>query len=148
MPLDHRSGTPVTIKPTATLAHAAKLMVQSQVGALLIRKDPTSPIEGILTDRDIVKEVAEGRDVAATTAARYVGRPVETVSVSATRGEIAKKMRTHGVRRIPFVDDSGDLAGVVTMDDLIFEMGTELFDLSRAVETGLTHEMPWPDSDE
>lgn len=100
-----------------------------------------------MTDCDIVREIAKGSDPAASTMARFMGRPVTTLPENATREEITKKMRSHGIRRIPLVDGDGELVGIVSFGDLIFEIGEELFDLSHAIETGRVHEEPWPDPD-
>ncbi len=148
MSINYPSMTIRAISRDGTLTEAAKLMVRDQIGSLLIRKDKGSPIEGILTDRDIVKQVAEGRDPSQTTVASFTGRPVTTAPVDASRYEMTRKIRTHGIRRLPLVDDAGEVVSIISFDDLIIDLGRELFNLSRSIETEMIHESPLPDLDE
>lgn len=147
MPLPQHSSTVRTVTPETTLIEAARIMVRDQVGALLIRKDADSLVEGIFTDRDLVKEVAEGTDLETATAARFTGRPIQRLPVDSSRREITEKMRRHGVRRIPLHDEDDEIVGIVALDDLVFELGQELFDLGHAIKTEITREEPWPDPD-
>jgi CBS domain-containing protein len=43
-------------------------------------------------------------------------------------------MRTHAIRRMPVVDKSGTLVGIITVDDLLRMMATELGEVARLIE--------------
>ena len=45
-------------------------------------------------------------------------------------------VRTHGIRRIPIVDASGQVVGIVTSDELLVLVGKELSDLCAGIEEG------------
>jgi CBS domain-containing protein len=45
-------------------------------------------------------------------------------------GEFCKKMRSFGVRRLPVVNERGDLEGILAFDDLVEFVAEELSDLS------------------
>jgi isocitrate lyase len=48
----------------------------------------------------------------------------------------AALVRTHGVRRLPVVDSSGNLLGIVTVDELLILVGRTLSDLCAGIEEG------------
>jgi CBS-domain-containing membrane protein len=100
---------------------AAAVMRGRHVGALVVVDGQRRPI-GILTDRDLALRVlAEGRDPIATRVADVMSRRPVTVSKSA-RIEAAIALmssRAHSFRRLPVVDRTGRLVGVVTLDDVL-----------------------------
>jgi CBS domain-containing protein len=148
MSLSQLTSSIGTVRPDATLREAAHIMIRDSIGSLLIYKTTGGAVEGILTDRDIVREIAEGRDPERTNVAVFLGRPVKTLPEEASRGEITGAMRMHGVRRIPLVDEAGRVTAMVSLDDLLIEAGSELFDLSRAIKTEFEREAPLPDLSE
>lgn len=125
MPLSRLArGAVATVEPHCTVAEAARQMVLFSVGALVIADRDGAPPQGIVTDRDIVKRVAEGCDPAAETVERFI-RPVETVAADAGVREILAKMRRQGVRRLPTVGTDGCLTGIVSLDDVLLRLGEE-----------------------
>ena len=148
MSLSQLTTTVGTVRPDTTLREAAHIMSRDSIGTLLITKERGGALEGILTDRDIVREVGSGRDPEQTRVSVFMRQPVKTLPEGASRREITAAMRTHGVRRIPLVDVAGQVRAVVSFDDLLMEAGAELYDLSRAIKTGFDHEAPEPDASE
>jgi CBS domain-containing protein len=108
--------------PDADIQAAARSMRQHHTGTLVViddEDDERYPV-GIITDRDIVIEViAKGLDPAAT----KVGDVMTTALVVASAAEdpmtALNRMREHGVRRVPVLDDEERLLGIVTLDDLL-----------------------------
>ena len=141
MSLEKFSRKPVrTVGPACTVVEAAREMIEFSVGALVIT-DPTdgSPV-GIITDRDIVVLVAQGSDPRQIPVSGLARSRVQTVSVDQSLHDAARTMREHGVRRLPIVDKTGRLAGIVTLDDLIVLLGQEMADLAETIETGIVRE--------
>jgi len=106
---------------TTTIAEAARLMRQHHTGDLIVIDEMDGAREpvGIVTDRDIVMEViAKGRDVHGTTAAEIMAAPLVMAAEFEDVETATERMRTHGVRRLPIVDDNGAVFGIVTLDDL------------------------------
>ena len=120
----------VIIAPRETsLRDAAKLMREEHTGDIVITEqvgDRRSPI-GILTDRDLVIEIL-AEDV--TPAGLTVGDVMTENPVTAREGdgifETIQLMRAEGVRRVPVVDRSGSLVGIVSLDDFV-ELLAEVF---------------------
>lgn len=122
---------------TATLdvraCDAARVMRDKGVGCLVVTRDD-HPI-GILTDRDLaIRIVAQGRDPAKTLVADIV--TFDPIVLSTTDGieTAVQAMKKHGVRRLPIVDATGRLAGLVTADDLTMLLGRELAAIGSSIE--------------
>jgi len=52
--------------------------------------------------------------------------PIITIKESAGVGDGIRLMRGRGIRRLPVIDDNGELAGIVNLDDLIKLLAEEL----------------------
>jgi len=119
-----------------TVRDAAQLMRDSHVGDLVVveERDGRRVPTGILTDRDIaVGIVAKGLDPDALAVGDVVGPELVSVKEDAGVSETIELMRAKGVRRIPVVDASGALVGIVTADDLFDLLAEELSALVRMV---------------
>lgn len=127
-----------------TVQAAAKLMRHYHVGSLVIVDDLAGkriPV-GIVTDRDIVVEVdATDLDPKVITIGDIMTPELITVPESEGVLETMEVMRFKGVRRMPVVDSDGQLAGIVTIDDLIEVLVEELTDLTRSISKEQTREM-------
>ncbi|AUY48072.1 CBS domain-containing protein [Streptomyces sp. CB01881] len=104
------------IRADQTLAEAAMMMRDMNVGALPICGDDQK-LKGIITDRDIVVRcLAEGRDPANMTAMEMAGH-LHCVRAEDNMDTVLKKMEQHQIRRIPVID--GDrLVGMISEADL------------------------------
>jgi CBS domain-containing protein len=51
-----------------------------------------------------------------------------------------ERMRTHGVRRLPVINDSGALVGIVTVDDLVKRLAADATALVDVISREQTHE--------
>jgi CBS domain-containing protein len=123
----------VTASPHDTVEQAARMMRDHRVGSLVVKEagQPT----GIVTDRDLVVRVlARGIDPTTATLGRFVTYDPITVSLYDGIETAAERMRTHGVRRLPIVDENGDIVGIVTADDLLILLGGELAAISEGIE--------------
>ena len=124
----------ITVQRDATVLHAAVLMRQHHVGDVVVienRKNKTVPI-GIVTDRDIVVElVATELDCNVITVGDIIITKLIVVKDSAGVFETIQLMASTGVRRLPVVDDDGELVGIITLDDLLLLLSKELAALTK-----------------
>lgn len=107
----------------------AALMREHHVGDVVVveEKDGLRMPIGIVTDRDIVIETtALNVDANAFTAGDLMSAPAVTASKDAGFVEVLRLMRNHKIRRMPVVTAAGSLFGIVTADDIIKLLGTEL----------------------
>jgi CBS domain-containing protein len=130
--------TPDVIACTAdkSALHAAKLMRQHHVGDVVVVNDveaDQSPI-GVVTDRDIVVEVL-GRelDPAKVTLREIMKKPAVIASTSEDVMQAVERMKVHGVRRIPVVDETAKLAGILCLDDLLRRLAVDVANLAEVV---------------
>ncbi len=124
---------PVNVRTTATLAIAAQLMRDREIGDVLVVREDGS-LCGLVTDRDlVVKGLAEGLDANSATIEEICGHNPVTLSSDQTVKDAVKLMREHDIRRLPVVD-GGDLVGIVSLGDLAIEKdpGSALADISQA----------------
>jgi CBS domain-containing protein len=124
------TSDPRTVEPDATVADAARVMAQDDIGAVLVTEQ--GRVSGILTDRDIVvRGVAAGRDPGATRVTEVCTSNPVTLTVDQSVEDAIRLVREQDVRRIPVVQD-GRPAGIVSIGDLAIERdpGSALADLS------------------
>ncbi|HXQ43509.1 MAG TPA: CBS domain-containing protein [Acidimicrobiales bacterium] len=129
---------PVTVPPQCTVEEAAQLMGSHGVGSVLVVSG--DELLGILTDRDItVRAVGAGRPLSTAVDAVMSG-PLVTIQGSADVLEAYRLLKDAGVRRLPVLED-GDLAGIITADDLLVALVLEL----GAVVSPVAHEVLDPE---
>jgi CBS domain-containing protein len=95
----------------------------------------------MVTDRDVALYVLVGkRDAGLVEVGEIAKGPPITVSITASLAEATRAMRRHGVRRLPVVDEQGELTGIVALDDLMRTVATEAGDLAEALRRQLSGE--------
>jgi CBS domain-containing protein len=114
---DTMTANPCSIDADKPVSYAAKMMRDEDVGlAPVVEGDR---LVGTLTDRDIaLRVVAEGRDAESTTVREVASRDVVTVNPDQGLDEALSLMAEHQVRRLPVVEESGRLVGVVAQADI------------------------------
>ncbi len=134
MPVGDYCRQPVqTVHPDEPLRAAARRMRDEGVGALVVVHEDRR-VAGVLTDRDLALQVLrEGRDPDATPVRALVAREPVVVHADAPLALVAGMMRRRGVRRLPVVDRSERLVGVIAADDVLRLLARELGGLAEAV---------------
>src|SRR5687767_13544788 len=102
-----------TATPDMTVREAAQLMKTKDIGSLPVCEGRN--VIGVVTDRDIaVRVVAEGRALT-TRASEIMSKDVVTVREDADLKEAERVMHDRQIRRLPIVDDQGQLTGYLAM---------------------------------
>jgi CBS domain-containing protein len=126
----------IVIQRDETIQEAAKLMRQFHVGAIIVIDKPnggTMPV-GVITDRDLVVEVmATELDETVITVGDILTPELFVVTENTAIDEAIELMRKKTVRRLPVVDDSGELIGILTLDDALQLLAEQLLDLAKLV---------------
>ena len=112
----------ITIASEDTILAAAKLLVEKNIGLLVVTR-PEGQLVGVISERDIIRVIASGR-VLTTSVADVCTKNVVTVRANSDVAEAAKAMNKHGIRHVVVVDDKDKLVGVVSMRDLVGERAT------------------------
>ena len=117
---DVMTSNPRTISAEASVADAARLMKEEDVGlAPVVEGDR---LVGTVTDRDItVRVVAEGRDPQGTSVREIASTDLVTVDPQQDLDEALRLMASHQVRRLPVVEEDGRLVGVLAQADVARE---------------------------
>ena len=114
---------------TTSIFEIAQLMREQHVGCVVIVRNSGGnniPI-GIITDRDIVVEVvAPAVDLDSITAGDVMSTELVTAREIDGIWETLQRMRAHGVRRIPVINDEKVLVGIITVDDVLEALVGEL----------------------
>ena len=128
-------GEVVTVGPDDTIAQATAKMKKENVGAVVVTDD--GKVVGILTDRDVALAVVPGEATAESHVRDVMTKDVETIWDDQGVFNACQAFWCHKVRRLPVVDRSDRLVGLVAVDDLFAFLSRELFDLSKALEPAL-----------
>jgi CBS domain-containing protein len=117
MPLvaDHMSSDLLTVAADDRLGEAAKRMVARGVGAVLVLDGDR--LDGILTERDLMRAVAGGYSDEARVS-EWMTRHPETIDATDETDHAASLMIHGGFRHLPVVDE-GRIAGIISIRDLM-----------------------------
>jgi CBS domain-containing protein len=110
-------GNVISVDSSATLAEAAQLMRDGNVGVLPVVEG--GRLRGLLTDRDIVvRAVARGLDARSTRVAECATPDIVSAKPEWSADEAGRAMARHQIGRLPVVDEDGHLVGIVTLSSL------------------------------
>ncbi len=117
---DAMTSNPCTIDADQTVAYAAKMMRDEDVGIAPVVEGER--LVGTLTDRDIaVRVVAEGKDPQTLKARDVASTSVITVAPQQDLDEALRLMANHQIRRLPVVEGDGRVVGVLAQADVAEE---------------------------
>jgi CBS domain-containing protein len=106
----------LTIEPSASVREAARLIAGASVGCLVV--GTTEQVEAIVSERDVVRAVAEGADLDQLTVGELGSHRLVWATIDDTVGDVAEEMMEDYVRHVLVRDDSG-LVGVLSMRDVL-----------------------------
>jgi CBS domain-containing protein len=117
---DIMTAMPAVVTPAAKLFEAAEIMKYEEVGCIPVVSDTVSRrLVGVITDRDIsVRCTARRHSVGCEVGEHMTPLPLQTVTPDAEVSQIVAKMEAAHVRRVPVVDASGSIIGIVSEADL------------------------------
>jgi len=118
--------SPKCCVPSDSAVRAARMMKIEDVGSLPVCSDEHSRrLVGIITDRDLCLEiVAEGRDPNSITVDACMTREPVTCRIDEELESALDRMEANQIRRIPVVDASGMLAGIISQADIATRLGS------------------------
>jgi CBS domain-containing protein len=119
---------------TTGIREAAQLLRRYHVGDLVVVDEVEGkrlPV-GMVTDRDIVIEIiAQSLAIDDLTVGDIMGPQLISVEEKEDVVETIRRMRAHGIRRIPVVGQDGGLVGIVSVDDMLDLLAEELTELAK-----------------
>ncbi len=125
----------ITVEVSVDIAAAAEVMRENKIGYLIVTNKANgnrTPV-GVITDRDIVvKILAKDVNPHALTAGDVMTREPLVAREDDGISETLHRMRVLGVRRVPVVNARGQIAGVLSIDDAIDHLVSQLADVAGA----------------
>lgn len=114
------TGNPKCCLPSDTVSTAAKMMRDENVGSIPVVEDQQSKnLIGIITDRDLALQVvANVCDSSSTKVADVMTRQVVTCRADDDLQVAMDAMSSHQLRRIPVVDSSNRIVGIISQADV------------------------------
>jgi CBS domain-containing protein len=118
---------PVCVTPDTPVSEAARLMKDQNVGMLpVVQAEGSKRLIGVITDRDIaLRHVAEGHASGDCPVSEAMSEHVTTAKPDADLDDVMDIMGREQVRRIPIVDERGELVGVVAQADVVLHAKDE-----------------------
>ena len=124
----------ITTSPSAPVSEAAYLMRNEDIGALVVIDSEEKPV-GIVTDRDLVISVlAEKVNPDEVSVGDVMTKDPICVDEDTNIFDIMSMLSEYSIRRLP-VTSGEKLIGIVSIDDLIVIVATELVNLSMALSS-------------
>lgn len=115
--LSHKLKGVWTVAPTAYVREAVTLMVEKDVGAIVVVENDA--VVGIITERDVVRKVlAQGKDANTTPVEEIMTSRVLYVRPEQTLEECMVLMDDKHIRHLPVLDGN-QLLGIVSIRDAI-----------------------------
>ncbi|MEM9033787.1 MAG: CBS domain-containing protein [Actinomycetota bacterium] len=113
---DVMQPAPTSVPGSTTVRAAAEVLVLGEIGSVVVRHH--GAMSGLVTERDIVRALAEGEDPDELRVEDLMTLDLETVAPDTTVEEAAQVMIDGGIRHLPVVDD-GVVVGVVSIRDVL-----------------------------
>jgi CBS domain-containing protein len=130
----------ITVDRGIDIAAAAGVMRENHIGYLIVtdaRSGGSAPI-GVITDRDIVvKVMAKDVDAHTLTVADVMTPDPLIAAEDDGISETLHRMRRLGVRRVPVVGPRGYVTGVLSIDDVVDHLVSQLADVAGSIRNEL-----------
>ncbi len=106
-----------TVDPQTSLAEVARQMRLEDADSVAVMND--GRLAGIITERDLVRAIADGVNPKQATAEVIMTKGPATVSADEDVSVVALRMMRLGIRHLPVVDDSGTPIGLLSARNLV-----------------------------
>jgi CBS domain-containing protein len=128
-----KSGV-LTVESSALVSEAAAILAKNRIGSVVVSDDGGRTASGILSERDIVRELAaNGAACLSQPVGTYMTRDLITSTSQASVEQVLTQMTEKRFRHMPIVED-GKMIGLVTLGDLVKAQLTVLAMEKQALE--------------
>ena len=109
----------ISVNTETTVFQVAKMLEQSGIGAVLVKKD--GHLSGIITDRDYATKIVSHKLSSDTSVETVMSSPLVTINYDESISAAAQRMTTKKIRKLA-VTDNGNIVGLVTSTDLVTQL--------------------------
>lgn len=131
------SSSVITTDPSVSVTQFLRLLAQHRIGAVVVvaGKRPV----GIISERDVVRRLAEaGAPALEEPISQLMSTELVTCTPEDALEDIAMLMTERRIRHLPVLDD-GQLAGIVSIGDVVAARLHELEQTQAQLESYITH---------
>ena len=109
-------SNPITLPPGATLTEAEEIMARFHISGLPVVDPQTNKLVGILTNRDT--RFTEPEDMNRLVSEFMTSDKLVTAKIGTTLEQAKEILKKHRIEKLPLVDESGYLKGLITVKDI------------------------------
>ena len=121
---DVMTPNPKAVTASDNILEVARIMRDQDTGVVPVVEGKR--VIGVVTDRDIVvRAVADGKDCSQITVSQAMTRNIRTVKDDTPVDEILKIMSNEDIRRVPVVNNGGELVGIISIGDVAMRTSKE-----------------------
>ncbi len=107
------------VTPEDSVISAIELMIENDIGSVIVVEEETDSVVGIFTERDILRRFMTSRSkFIHLKISEVMTAPVHTVNPDTRLSEAVKMMRKFDVARLPVVDKDNHLLGILFWKDI------------------------------
>lgn len=115
----------VTVTPDTLVSKAASILAEHKIGSVVVSDDGSNAL-GILSERDIVRELAKsGAGCLTKTVQEYMTRNLVTTTADGSAQDVMQQMTDGRFRHMPVMEGS-KMVGLITMGDVVKARLSEL----------------------
>jgi CBS domain-containing protein len=107
----------LAVEPEHTLSEAARRIWDRGVGSAVVISGEGDP--GIITERDLLRAIADGADPTSTKVGAYMTPNAVTVTLTWHVVDAARTMIERGFRHLIVLDDAGQVVGMLSIRDMV-----------------------------
>jgi CBS domain-containing protein len=107
----------VTIRPDATVRDLLGLLAEHNIGAVVVSTDGAA-VDGIVSERDIVRRLAESDAVLDAAVGSIMTSDVQTCEPDVPVDDLRQLMTDRRIRHVPVVR-GGTLVGIISIGDVV-----------------------------
>lgn len=123
----------ITVETDTPVRSVTAEMAENDVGSVVVVEDD-EPVD-VLTDRKIALQLESNPDVAQQDAQDLAEGDLTTATPDMSIFEVLEMMSEEEIRRLPIVDEeSGELQGIITLDDVMYLLGEEIGRVAETVQ--------------
>lgn len=115
----------VVISPAATVEELVSLLSRHNLGAVVVSDDGKTVV-GLVSERDVIRRLAEGTAVLGESVASIMTSTVHTCAAADSVESLMSVMTEQRIRHLPVVTDDQELCGIVSIGDVVKSTITQL----------------------
>ena len=140
--LEAKGDHVVWIDPTVAISSVANTLNRERIGALLVKQEGGT-VAGIISERDIVRSLAEqGSGALDLPVSDFMSQSLVTCSPESSTEEIMTQMLESQIRHLPVVRD-GALIGIISIGDVVKAVLSELRWMTKVLQDQVVAAAGW-----